>query len=154
VLLMGPLYHLLEQDDGRRAAAEAVRVARRGGMVFATNITRYAAIRFWAKRDPMRVVNDRVRYERQVETGRMPDADNFTDLYLMRPAELPGLFDGLGTEHVVTVACEGVVSMIREKLMELEGDAWDYWVDLNYRLGQDPDAHGLAEHLLWIGRKR
>jgi len=153
VLLMGPLYHLLEEVDRRQAVREAARVVRPGGIVAATNITRYAAIRFWAKRDPMRVVNDRGVYEQQIETGRTPNADGFTDIYLMRPAELAALFDGIGMSHIVTIGCEGVVSMIREKLNELEGEPWDYWVDLNYRLGKDPDTHGLAEHLFWIGRK-
>ena len=153
VLLMGPLYHLLEEADRRRAVEEAARVVRTGGIVMATNITRYAAIRFWAKRDPMQVVNDRAVYERQVATGKTPDADGFTDLYLMRPAELAALFMDTGVAHIVTIGCEGAVSMIGEKITELEGEPWDYWVDLNYRIGKDPDTHGLAEHLLYVGRK-
>jgi len=153
VLLMGPLYHLLEEADRRRAVAEAVRVARTGGIVMATNITRYAAIRWWAKHLPMQVVERADVYEAQVATGTTPNAVGFTDLYLMRPAELPALFDGTGVEHVVTVACEGVVSMIRDKLHELDPEPWEFWMDLNYRLGKDPDTHGLAEHLLYIARK-
>jgi len=153
VLLMGPLYHLLEETDRRRSVAEAVRAARVGGIVMATNITRYAAIRFWAKRDPMQVADNRARYEQQVATGKTPNAVGFTDVYLMRPAELASLFVDKSVAHIVTIACEGVVSMIREKLNELEGEPWDYWVDLNYRLGKDPDTHGLAEHLLYVGRK-
>ena len=90
VLLMGPLYHLLEDADRRRAVDEAVRVARPGGMLFATNITRYAALRFWAKREPMRVVEDRLRYEAQIATGKMPDAVGFTDIYLMAPRRAGG----------------------------------------------------------------
>lgn len=153
VLLMGPLYHLLDEIDRRRSVEEAVRVARPGAVVMATNITRYAAIRFWAKREPMRVVSDRDVYEQQIATGKTPNALGFTDMYLMRPAELAKLFEGTGVSHTVTVACEGVVSMICEKLNELEGEPWDYWVDLDYRAGKDPDTHGLAEHMLYIGRK-
>jgi ubiquinone/menaquinone biosynthesis C-methylase UbiE len=153
VLLMGPLYHLLEESDRRRAVAETMRVARGGGIVLATNITRYAAIRFWAKRDPMQVVDHRAVYEQQIVTGKTPNAEGFTDQYFMPPAELPALFAEARAAHIVTIACGGVVSMIAEKLNELDGGPWDYWVDLNYRLGKDPDAHGLAEHLLYVGRK-
>lgn len=153
VLLMGPLYHLIEEADRRRAAGEATRVAARNGIVMATNITRYAAIRFWAKRNPMQVVDHPDVYEAQIATGQTPNAVGFTDIYLMRPAELPALFDGIGVEHLVTVACEGVASMIVEKLHELDEGAWQLWMDLNYRLAKDPDTHGLAEHLLFVGRK-
>ena len=153
VLLMGPLYHLLDESDRQRAVAEAVRVARPGGVVAATNITRYAAIRWWAKHDPMQVVDRPSVYAKQIATGMTRDAVGFTDVYLMRPAELAALFAETGIEHIATVACEGVVSMIQEKINALEGEAWEHWVDLNYRLGKDPDTHGLAEHLLYIGRK-
>ena len=153
VLLMGPLYHLLDEPDRHRAAAEAVRVAKSGAVVMATYITRYAAIRWWAKHHPMQIVEHPDVYEAQVATGRTPDAVGFTDLYLMRPAELPALFEGTGVEHIVTIACEGVVSMIRDKLHELDPDAWNFWMDFNYRLGKHPDTHGLAEHLLYIARK-
>ena len=93
-------------------------------------------------------------YEEQIATGRTHNAVGFTDVYFMRPAELAALFAETSVEHIVTVACEGVVSMIRDKINELDGDAWEYWVDLNYRLGKDPDTHGLAEHMLFVGRKR
>jgi S-adenosylmethionine-dependent methyltransferase len=153
VILMGPLYHLLEETDRRLSVEEAVRVTRTGGIVMATNITRYAAIRFWAKHNPMQVVDDRARYEQQAVTGKTQNAPGFTDIYLMRPEELTALFAKTSVAHIVTIACEGVVSMIREKLNELDGEPWDYWVDLNYRLAKDPDTHGLAEHLLYVGRK-
>ncbi|MCX4588067.1 bifunctional 2-polyprenyl-6-hydroxyphenol methylase/3-demethylubiquinol 3-O-methyltransferase UbiG [Streptomyces sp. NBC_01481] len=44
VLLLGPLYHLLEREDRDRALAEARRVARPGGLVAAAAIGRYASL--------------------------------------------------------------------------------------------------------------
>ena len=45
VLLMGPLYHLLEAADRRRALTEARRVLKPSGPLFVAFITRYAAHR-------------------------------------------------------------------------------------------------------------
>jgi SAM-dependent methyltransferase len=42
VLLLGPLYHLLELQDRLLALREARRVSKRGGSVFAAAISRYA----------------------------------------------------------------------------------------------------------------
>ena len=42
VLLLGPLYHLLESHDRLLALREARRVSKRGGCVFAAAISRYA----------------------------------------------------------------------------------------------------------------
>jgi len=52
------------------------------------------------------------------------------------------------------IACEGVISMIEEKVNDLTGELWQAWVELNYRLGKDPTLHGATEHLLYVGRKR
>jgi SAM-dependent methyltransferase len=43
VLLLGPIYHLPTREDRARALAEAARVVRPGGPVFAVAISRWAA---------------------------------------------------------------------------------------------------------------
>jgi ubiquinone/menaquinone biosynthesis C-methylase UbiE len=49
VLLMGPLYHLLDTDGRDRAVKETHRVLKQNGLMFATFITRYAPLRWSAK---------------------------------------------------------------------------------------------------------
>jgi 2-polyprenyl-3-methyl-5-hydroxy-6-metoxy-1,4-benzoquinol methylase len=44
VLLLGPLYHLLEREDRHQALAEAHRVVKPGGLVAAAGINRYASL--------------------------------------------------------------------------------------------------------------
>ncbi|MEU5835102.1 methyltransferase domain-containing protein [Streptomyces diacarni] len=44
VLVLGPLYHLLERDDRDRALAEAYRLVKPGGLVAAAGINRYASL--------------------------------------------------------------------------------------------------------------
>lgn len=153
VLLMGPLYHLLEAADRSQAIAEAVRVLRPGGPIFAAFITRYAVLRWWARYDPARVSGDRARYEPQLATGRVTDNFGFTDVYLVRPQGVLPAMEPYGLETVDLVGCEGAVSMIDDRLNTLEGDDWDWWVDVNYRLGRDASTHGTTEHLLYVGRK-
>ncbi|MEX2246755.1 MAG: class I SAM-dependent methyltransferase [Dehalococcoidia bacterium] len=153
VVLMGPLYHLLEEDDRLRAVREGLRVLRAGGVLFAAFISRYAAIRYWAKYDPMQVVNDLPRYESQIATGQTAQAVGFTDLYLAHPTEVQPFMERAGAETLDLIGVEGVISMIRDKVQELTGEAWERWMDLNYRLGRDPSTHGGAEHLLYVGRK-
>jgi hypothetical protein len=50
------------------------------------------------------------------------------------------------------LGCEGIVAGHEEKINAVQGEAWELWVDLNYRLGQDPALRGAADNLLYIGR--
>jgi hypothetical protein len=38
-------------------------------------------------------------------------------------------------------------------VIALQGEDWDQWVDLNYRLGQEPSLYGASDHLFYIGEK-
>jgi len=159
VLLMGPLYHLLDEDRRRRAIREARRVLKSNGLVFASFITRYAPFRWAAKNEPEWLEQGR----RLLETGVWrPSLDGtpsrtrvgFTDSYFATPVEIKQLMESEKFEALDLVACEGIVSMIEEKVNELEGQAFDAWVELNYMLSKDPGIHGSAEHLLYVGRKK
>jgi SAM-dependent methyltransferase len=155
VLLLGPLYHLLTPADRRRALAEARRVLRPDGVLVAAFLTRYALIRWAAKHQPGWLLEHRAAVERLLETGlAVGDRGvSFADLYLAYPTEVRPLLEAAGFRLLDLIACEGVVSLIDELLAALTGEAWEAWVDLNYRLGRDPAVHGGAEHLLGVASK-
>ena len=152
-LLMGPLYHLLEERDRRSAVAEARRILRPSGRIFAVFITRYAPLRFWAKHNPSFVLDNREAFEEMIVTGRAPNAPGFTDLYRERPQYIEPFMESSGFRALGVIGCEGVLSQIRDRVNELDGNDWDYWIDINYRLARDPSTHGTAEHLLYVGER-
>lgn len=91
VLLLGPLYHLLEPDDRHLALREAERVLRPGGRLFASAISRFAAlldilVRLDRLHEPgvMGAVTD------AVETGAFHGGRHglFTNAYFHLPGEL------------------------------------------------------------------
>jgi hypothetical protein len=43
--------------------------------------------------------------------------------------------------------------MIEDGVNALSGEAWEMWVDLNYRVAADPSIHGCVEHLLVVAVK-
>jgi len=158
VLLMGPLYHLLSEEERRQAVSEAQKVLRPGGVVFATVITRYAPIRWSAKNEPEWF--DRIG-KQILETGIWAGPETspstarvgFTASYFALPSELVQLMERQGFRTLSLIGCEGGISLIEEKINELIGESFDDWVDLNYKMGKDPIFHGGAEHLLYVGRK-
>jgi ubiquinone/menaquinone biosynthesis C-methylase UbiE len=157
VLLMGPLYHLLEEKDRRRALAEARRVLCPGGLLFAAFITRYAPVRYTAAHDMATWPADKPdELESILERGLQPpqgEPGSTFVAYFCRPQEVAPLLRGAGFEIVSLLGVEGLVSMIEEHVNELTGEAWESWVEINYRAAADPAIHGGVEHLLAIAVK-
>ncbi len=156
VLLMGPLYHLLEERDRRQALAEARRVLRSGGPLFAAFISRYAPIRYAAVHEPTWPLEQPERLEALLATGILPPrgtgGPEFV-AYFAHPTEVVPLCRDEGFEIVTVLGVEGLVSMIEGPVNVLSGDAWSVWVDLNYRVADDPTIHGCVEHLLVVAIK-
>jgi ubiquinone/menaquinone biosynthesis C-methylase UbiE len=152
-LLMGPLYHLFALEDRRRAVHEAIRVLCAAGKLFATCITRFAAIRDSAIKNPTWLISHPAVVQQFLETGvlRLPPLSGFTDHYAAHPLEFTSLFESAGCSTHALIGVEGVVAGVEDTIACLEGEAWDAWVDVNYRLGHDSSLHGGTYHLLYVG---
>ena len=157
VLLMGPLYHLLEESERAQALAEATRVLKPGGPLFAAFITRYAAHRDAAARYPTEPVDRPGLYEEIERSGRLPPMPagppTFT-AYFAQPAEVGPLCQHASLEVEMVLGLEGHVSVIEHTAVNaLTGAAWDWWLEANWRVAPDPAIHGAVEHLLVVAHK-
>lgn len=156
VLLMGPLYHLLDPAERRQALAEAQRVLKPGGPLFAAFISRYATLRWAAAYDPDLPARDPETAACLFETGVLrpggPEAATFC-AHFAHPTEVAPLLWHAGLELRAVLGVEGLVSMIEAGVNALEGEAWQAWVDLNERAAADASIHGCVEHLLAIAAK-
>jgi hypothetical protein len=91
-----------------------------------------------------------------METGVLPPRgkENAAFVaYCARPTEVAPLIQETGLEVIALLGVEGLVSMIEEAVNGLSGQAWETWVDLNYKVAADPSVHGCVEHLLAVAIK-
>ena len=72
ILLMGPLYHLLDEAERRQAVAEGHRVLKPGGLLFAAFISRYATLRWAAAHEPTWPLEHPELTEMILTTGALP----------------------------------------------------------------------------------
>jgi SAM-dependent methyltransferase len=159
VLLLGPLYHLPDADDRRRALAEAWRVLRPGGVLAAAAITRFAStldglLKGYAV-DPAfeRTI------ERVLEDGRHTNPQRhpgwFTTAYFHLPDDLAAEVRAAGFDLEGLFAIEGVGEWLPNV---------DEWLDdpsrraallrAIARVETEPSLLGASPHLLAVGAKR
>jgi len=155
VLLMGPLYHLLDAADRLAAVREAYRVLRPGGLVFAAFITRFAPLRDVAIHSPQWIIDNPERFRQLLEEGLNPayESSGFPDSYFARPEEIAPLMAAGGFQMLDLLGLEGIIAGHEETVNALEGEAWAAWLALNYRLGREPALYAAADHLLYVGAR-
>ena len=153
VLLFGPLYHLLEEDQRIKAILEAKRVLKPGCFFFATFITRFAPFRDSASRQPDWVVNNNDYAHEVLKSGRHTEGKEFPNAYFAHPDEIQPLMEGCGFTTISVLGVEGIVAGHEEEINKLHGADWEKWVYLNYELGLEPSLYGASDHILYIGRK-
>ena len=156
VLLMGPLYHLLEETDRRRAAHEAARVLKPGGLLFASFITRYAFLIDLLMRGPQGISAYGPDWDEWIATGRNVTSERnpgFTNAYFARPEEAALLMAEHGLAQLRLAGAEGILGAAEPQVCFLRRELFEHWVDLCYRLGADPHTWGTATHLLYVGRR-
>jgi SAM-dependent methyltransferase len=154
VLVMGPLYHLVFEQDRRLALRQAIDRLRTGGLLFSAFLSRLGILGDLMKRMPEWIERgEEVRF--LLEKGRRPDdlpRGGFRG-YFSRVSEIISLHEALGLQTVVLAGVEPAISADDESYNRLEVPQRALWLDLLFEMSADPTIVGASRHLLYIGRK-
>ncbi|HLL67278.1 MAG TPA: class I SAM-dependent methyltransferase [Micromonosporaceae bacterium] len=157
-LALGPFYHLPAADDRRRALKEIVRVTAPGGLVAIALMPRWSLLR-----RTLSVPDERGRLADAAFVDALLSRGEFTSLhpgrfssgYGVDPAKVEETFAAAGLRSVLLASTHGFATGLEPSLEELRiGDPASYEaaLDLLARTATEPSFHGVAGHLLYVGR--
>ena len=154
VLLLGPLYHLLEREERLAALGEARRVLRPGGLLAAAGISRFASLLDGLLRD---LLDDEgwALVQRDLADGKhLPRGNHalFTNAYFHRPEELQAEVEGAGFEVEGFFGVEGP-GWVRAESLDDER-ILDNIVRVARAVEQEPAIIGASAHFLAIARRQ
>lgn len=151
ILLMGPLYHLIDKKDRKAAIEGALRLLKPNGIIFASFISNYAPIQDHLKGlYSIESVDKLLRY---LEDGRYYGDTGFTAAYFISPEEARSLMNSFGLKELAFIGVENILASKELEVNRLEEAEYRKWLELCYRLGQDKNLMGTSEHFLYIGQK-
>jgi len=158
VLLLGPLYHLIDKRDRQAALLEAARVLRPAGLLFAAGICRFASMLDGLTRELLGDPKFACMVHRDLESGTHLNAttrlDYFTTAFFHRPEELRREVAEAGFHIEGLYGIEGPGGTL--------SDLDERWNDPIRRetilrvaraLESEPSVIGCSAHLLAVGRK-
>ncbi|MCD4775142.1 MAG: class I SAM-dependent methyltransferase [Candidatus Aegiribacteria sp.] len=155
VLLMGPLYHLVEDEDRKTALREAFSRLREGGIIFSSFISRFGILGGVLKLFPEWIENQ-PEVRSVIEKGSNPENLRIGDFrgYFATVSEIVPLHQGIGFETLVLAGVEPAISADDESYNSLQGKRRQLWLDLFFEASTKESVIGASRHLLYIGRKR
>jgi len=158
VLLLGPLYHLPTREDRMRVWAEAGRVVRRGGLVFAAVISRFASL-FSGLSGGM-LFDDAFRtiVGQDLSDGHHSNPEHrsgwFTTAYFHRPDEITGEAEEAGLFVRELVGVEGLAAWLPENERNWsDPKRREIIVESARLIESEPSLLGLGPHLLLVGER-
>lgn len=157
VLLLGPLYHLVDREDRLRTLREAHRVLRPRGLVFAAGISRFAALfDLLIRLDRLHEDDVYQVVARAVATGTFRGSEGglFTTAYFHRPSELRNEARDAGLTPVGLFNVEGPGFLVHDFSERWSDPArWEALLAAARLVEEDPDLLAAASHLLLVGRR-
>ena len=156
VLLLGPLYHLLDRADRVRALSEAGRVSR--DLVIAAAISRWSPMFEGMLRGLVDVPGFTPMLREDLATGTRRGTQNrpygFTTCYFHRPEELVSEVADAGLRLVDLLPVEGMAEWIPDVTGRLaDPDKRALLLELLERTEREPAILGATAHLLAIARR-
>ena len=154
VLLLGPLYHLCSPAARRHAVAEAARILKPGGLLFAAAINRLSYLRELFHESPHLALDRKSFHEQYLREGNLnPEvAPPIGYAHLSTVAEFRELLAQSFTE-LALVGVESFTAPWQKALNDLPPDQAEAWLDIVERTGQTAEGLAASDHFLYVGRR-
>ena len=151
-LLLGPMYHLFTEEEKVQALSEAVRVTKKGGVIFAAYCMADPSILMhgFMKGNIRQLIADGMLEPVTFKTHSKP-----SDLFeLHRAEDIEALRRRFSVEPLHLVAADGYAHHMRDVLAAMDEETFAIYLRYHFATCERIDLLGLSNHALDIFRKQ
>ncbi len=156
VLMLGPMYHLVEYQSRLDLLKKAARHIKKGGYLFTAFMTRTGALIYGIKNNPegIRSPNGaRKLWETGTDDDFVEATEWFTHAYFSHPEEINPMIKESGLEPMHLAGAEGIFGERFEEFHKLPDNLKNQWMQFIIDHCEDPWMLGHSKHLLSVSRK-
>lgn len=150
-LLLGPMYHLFTVPEQKQALAEAIRVTKHGGVVFAAYCNNDATmVQYCFGRGMLR----EQRYRDLVDPVTFKASSDPAELFqLYRREDIDALMEGFPVERLHYLGTDMATNFMRQAVDEMEDELYELYLQYHFSICERPDMVGATHHILDVFRK-
>ena len=150
-LLLGPMYHLLEEHEQRKALSEAIRVTKKGGVIFAAycnndaTMLQYCFGRGMIMEEPYRSLIDMTTFK-----ARSTPAELFQ---LYRREDIDALMSHFDVKRLHYVGTDMATHYMKSTVDEMSDELFSLYLQYHFTICERSDMVGVSHHILDIFQK-
>lgn len=150
-LLLGPMYHLFTTEEQLQALSEAVRVSKKGGIIFAAYCMGDASILSYGfvRGEIYRIIEKCMLDLETFDTFQKP-----WDVFeLYRTEDIDKLRSAFDVTQLHFVASDGYTNHMRETVDQMDEQMYELYLKYHFAVCERKDMIGCSHHTLDIFRK-
>jgi len=159
VLLMGPLYHLLEEKERSKAVAAALKLLKPGGILYVSFISVNAGIIYYLTDAPQDIGltasnKNEMAFLNRFLAGASIAGTAFTEAFFIAPGEILPFMERFPLEKLHLFGQESLLSLNEAGVMAQSPEVIATWLDIALKVCEREDLLSWSQHLMYIGRKK
>lgn len=144
-LLLGPLYHLIGDEEKLKALAEAKRVTKPGGLIFVAYLmNEYSILSYCFDEDRIGGLMERGAVNENYHI--QADADELYDY--VRLDDIDRLDREAGLKRVTIFSPDGPSDYMRTRLNQMSDETFARFIDYQIQVSERPDLMGAGSHVV------
>lgn len=157
VLVMGPMYHVFQEEDRRKVIENALSVLKPGGKIYVAFINLLAGALYYLDEGPeglaeeMKLGNE---YGECLLENRSWKGAAFTDARFDALPEICYFMDSFGLRQVTMFGQEGFLASNLTKIEVLEEPHRSLWIDFAARTCERPEYLAMSSHIMYVGERK
>ena len=150
-LLLGPMYHLYTEEDQKAAMSEALRVTKKGGIVFAAYCNNDMTVyQFGFRRGAFRCG----AYDELIDFDTFKLSSTPKEIFtLYRKEDVDVLMENFGVERLHYVGTDMLTHVLDSEIDGMDDRMFDLYMKYHLCICERSDMIGTTNHMLDIFRK-
>ncbi len=150
-LLLGPMYHLYTNEDQRAAMCEAIRVTKKGGIVFAAycnsdmTVYQFCFVRGGINNE---------QYKELIDPDTFALSSTPQEIFtLYRKEDIDKLMQAFSVQRLHYVGTDMLTRFIEEAVDQMDADTFEKYLKYHLFICERADMVGATNHILDVFRK-